>query len=119
MTPMIDCVFQLLIFFMLSSSFLTPMLELALPEAKAGESTEAPDLVLVSIDAEGEIFINKDRVPLAELADRLRPLVAASKDKVVTVRGDKQMPFDHFVRAFSAIQSAGAARVDIAHLPTP
>lgn len=119
MTPLIDCVFQLLIFFMLSSTFLTPVLELDLPQATSDAAETPPEQIFLSITAEGELYLNQLPVAWDSLESRLSDSVGASRDKVVTVRGDKQMRFDYFVRAFSAAQAAGAKRVDVAHTPTP
>jgi biopolymer transport protein ExbD len=117
MTPMIDCVFQLLIFFMLSSTFLLPRLELSLPEATASGASAAPEQIFISFDGRGRLFLNQDPVTLDSLVTHLEPLVARSKEKVVTVQGDKAAPFDCFVRALAAAQQAGAVRVDVAHEP--
>lgn len=114
MTPMIDCVFQLLIFFMLSSSFLTPALDLTLPEATTEDLPEQQE-VIVSIAADGAVYVNQDRITLDALAARLTPLVAASETKTVTIRGDEQMKYELFVKALAAAESAGAAHVNVAH----
>jgi biopolymer transport protein ExbD len=117
MTPLIDCVFQLLIFFMLSSTFLTPKLELALPEANPQGPFDRAEEVVVSIDAQGRLFVNHAPATFDRLADTLEAELAGKDEKVVTIRGDKTMAFDLFVRAMSAAQMAGARRVDVAHLP--
>jgi biopolymer transport protein ExbD len=119
MTPLIDCVFQLLIFFMLSSSFLTPALQLELPQASAGTAEPPPEQIFVSITTKGEVYLNQEQLAWDALESRLAAAVTSSRDKIVTVRGDKEMQFDFFVRAFSAAQAAGATRVDVAHTPTP
>lgn len=111
---MIDCVFQLLIFFMLSSSFLTPALDLTLPEATTEDLPEQQE-VIVSIAADGAVYVNQDRISLDALAARLTPLVAASETKTVTIRGDEQMKYELFVKALAAAESAGAAHVNVAH----
>lgn len=114
MSPMIDCVFQLLIFFMLSSTFLTPALELTLPETSNEASPEAPEII-VTLSKDGEVFINTEPVSLETLRARLPEVVAQSKQKVVTIRGDSEMPYDFFVQALSAAQTSGAIHVNIAH----
>lgn len=118
MTPMIDCVFQLLIFFMLSSSFLTPSLKLTLPEATSQAPPEH-DEVYVSIDARGDVFVNHERVAIAQLGERLRPLVAESEKKIVSIRGDESMRYEFFVKVLDAAQASGAAHVSVAHDVVP
>jgi len=114
MTPMIDCVFQLLVFFMLSSSFLTPSLKLTLPEASAQAGPEQGE-VYVSIDAQGDVYVNHVQVDIGQLAEHLRPLVAKSEKKIVSIRGDEGMRYEWFVKVLDAAQSCGAAHVSVAH----
>jgi biopolymer transport protein ExbD len=96
MAPMIDIVFQLLIFFMLSSSFLTPSIKMNLPQA---DSKQAPEnqQIIVSIDQAGRFFVNQTETAEASLRSALEPLLAASEKKSVFVRGDAEMPYKHFV----------------------
>lgn len=119
MTPLIDCVFQLLIFFMLSSTFLTPALQLELPKAMASAADTSPEQVFLSITTKGDLYLNQEPISWDALEGRLARVLSASTDKVVTIRGDKEMQFDYFVRAFSAAQAAGARRIDLAHMPLP
>jgi biopolymer transport protein ExbD len=116
MSPLIDCVFQLLIFFMLSSSFLTPMIQLQLPQAATSDAAERQE-ILVTLDEKGDCFLNTRPVALDQLATELRPLLNQSKVKAVTLRGDERMRYESFIKALDAIRSAGAANVNIAHRP--
>ncbi|MCS7045737.1 MAG: biopolymer transporter ExbD [Gemmataceae bacterium] len=114
MTPLIDCVFQLLIFFMLSSSLISPNLRLTLPKASTGAPGESPEIV-VSLTREGTIFVNNEPTPVAALTERLRPLVQRSQTKLVTFRGDEQAPYQFFVQVLDAARKAGAANMHLAH----
>lgn len=116
MTPLIDCVFQLLIFFMLTWSFTAaaPVLELTLPKAVSG-AEKPPAAILVSVDAAGTIRVNADPIGPALLEERLRKELAASADKIVTFMGDARMPYETFVLAMDAARRAGAINVRIAH----
>jgi biopolymer transport protein ExbD len=116
MSPMIDCVFQLLIFFMLSSSFLTPAIHLALPNASVTDQTEAPE-ISVTVTALGEYYVNSEKVAANELEARLRPLIASSKTKIVTFRGDQNMRYQAFIDALDAARASGAVHLNIAHQP--
>ena len=114
MSPLIDCIFQLLIFFMLSSTFLTPAIKLTLPTATAIDN--APDqFVMVTLGADDETYINKDRIEVAQLQKKLRELLGRKKDKVVTIRGHETVPLGRFVQALEAAKLAGAANVNVAH----
>ncbi|HEX8199239.1 MAG TPA: biopolymer transporter ExbD, partial [Isosphaeraceae bacterium] len=110
------CVFQLLIFFMLSSSFMTPMIRLTLPQAATEDPSGAQE-ILVTVDAQGHFFLNTQPIAPQDLAAGLRPLIARSRHKVVTFRGDETMRYEWFVRALDAARSGGAVDIDIAHHP--
>lgn len=116
MTPMIDIVFQLLIFFMLSSSFLTPALKMHLPKAETKQAPEPPRII-VSIDERGRFFVNQEEILQDILRDKLEPLVRASEKKSVFVRGDAEMPYKYFVTAMDAARKAGAEQVNVVHDP--
>ena len=114
MSPLIDCIFQLLIFFMLSSTFLTPAIKLTLPTATTEASQQNPEL-LITLDATGKIYLNTELVAIAELSRVLQQKLATSEQKVVTIRGDKAMQYEHFVTALDAAKRAGAVHVNISH----
>ncbi len=56
LSPLIDCIFQLLIFFMLSSTFLTPAIQLTLPSATAGTSQNELEII-VTLSEEGDVCV--------------------------------------------------------------
>jgi len=114
MSPLIDCIFQLLIFFMLSSTFLTPAIKLTLPTAAAVDSAQ-DQFLMVTLGADDETYVNKDRVDPAQLRQRLTESLATHKDKVVTIRGHESVPLGRFVQALEAAKLAGAANVNVAH----
>ncbi|MBI3999501.1 MAG: biopolymer transporter ExbD [Candidatus Omnitrophica bacterium] len=117
MAPLIDIVFQLLIFFMLSSSFLNPALKLSLPKAQIHDSKE-PQQIVVSIDREGKVFVNKNQVSMADLKTQLEQGLLQDSKKSVHIRGDKEMAYKYFVQAMDLARQAGAKQVNIVHEET-
>ena len=119
MTPLIDCLFTLLIVFMLAAAFGSPMIQLTLPQART-QDRDQPSELIVSIDAKGSYFVNGQPSDPARLEETLRPLLARSKDRIVTFRGDEKIPYEWFVKVLDASRAAGAAHVEIAHQnPSP
>jgi len=114
MSPLIDCIFQLLIFFMLSSTFLTPSIKLTLPTATAPTSSN-DQFIMVTLGADNETYVNQDRVDEAGLQGKIAEALASHKEKVVTIRGDEKIPYGRFVKALEAAKAAGAADVNVAH----
>lgn len=114
MAPLIDIVFQLLIFFMLSSSFLNPALKLDLPQAVKHDANE-PQQVVVSIDRAGKILINTIETSLAQLKTQLEAKLAGNSKKSIHLRGDKDMPYRFFVQVMDLARQAGARQINIVH----
>jgi biopolymer transport protein ExbD len=114
MAPLIDIVFQLLIFFMLSSSFLNPALKLDLPQAVKHDSNE-PQQVVVSIDKTGKIFINTVETTMEQFKTDLKSKLGTDSKKSVHLRGDKDMPYRFFVQLMDLARQAGAHQINIVH----
>ncbi|MGY8732881.1 MAG: ExbD/TolR family protein [Pirellulales bacterium] len=114
LSPLIDCIFQLLIFFMLSSTFLTPSIKLTLPTAEAG-SISSTDKIMVTLSSDDTIYINKQQVTFETLGPEIRRRLKESEEKVITIRGDSDINFSAFVRALDIAKQNGAVNVNIAH----
>jgi len=114
MAPLIDIVFLLLIFFMLSSSFLNPALKLDLPQAVKHDTNE-PQQVVVSVDHEGKIFINTIETSMTQFKSQLESKLADSPKKSIHLRGDQDMPYRFFVEVMDLARQAGANQINIVH----
>jgi biopolymer transport protein ExbD len=114
LSPLIDCIFQLLIFFMLSSTFLTPSIKLTLPTAEAG-SVSSTDQIMVTLSSDDTIHINKQQVTFETLGPEIRQLLKDTDKKAITIRGDSDIKFSAFVRALDIAKQNGAVNVNIAH----
>ena len=114
LSPLIDCVFLLLIFFMLSSTLLSPAITLDLPDAGLSGEVRSPE-ILVTVTDEGRCLVNGTESSLESLSETFRPLLARSKNRVVTYQGDASSRHAVFVRVLDAARAAGARHVDVAH----
>jgi biopolymer transport protein ExbD len=115
MTPMIDCVFQLLIFFLLSSTYLSPKIALSLPKASGSVSANVNDFVVITVDVEGRVYLNSVEVSWDHLRSQLAEHLHRSNKDVVTLRCDEMTPHKFFVRALDIAKSSGVAHVNVAH----
>ncbi len=114
LTPLIDIVFLLLVFFMLTSHFVRDeVLNIDLPEAESGAALDEPQQIEVIITESGEYLINSRTVTLDELKDLLHNEIKKQKEKVVRIRGDKNVDLGTAISAFDAAREAGASGVDI------
>jgi biopolymer transport protein ExbD len=113
LAPLIDVVFQLLVFFMLTSVFVNPSMKIVLPRAGGGE-TDNMEHITVSISEDGRVAVNDRPSSLDSLINDLEDVLAGGPIPV-RIRGDKDMPYKYFVRAMDAARRAGARQVHIVH----
>lgn len=114
MAPLIDVVFQLLIFFMLSSSFFHPSLRLNLPKAVQHDRRE-PERIVVSVDREGRTFVDSKFVEKNELRFQLESKLAPRPEKSIHLKGDRDMSYRLFVEVMDIARQAGARQINIVH----
>ncbi|MGB5278646.1 MAG: biopolymer transporter ExbD [Gammaproteobacteria bacterium] len=120
LTPLIDVVFLLLIFFMVSTTFdRHAKLRVELPEASATNTQQQQEPVVISIDAKGNYFINDRQLvntSLDTLKIALRKTVADLEEKEVSLvlRADAKTPHQSVVRAMDAAAQLGLTRLSIA-----
>jgi biopolymer transport protein ExbD len=113
LTPLIDIVFLLLVFFMLTSHFVREeSIKVDLPVAQSGEPDDN-EYVQVTLDAEGRILLRDHFIDIAELEMRLRAELAQHSEKVVRIRGDRTARLGLAVGVLDAARKAGAEGVDI------
>jgi len=114
LTPLIDIVFLLLVFFMLTAHFVqNEGLPIELPEASSAVSLEDQQLLEITVDASGKVYVSGESVQIHQLSDYLRPFLAGQSEKRVLIRGDKDAKLGDSVKIIDAARQAGAAGVDI------
>lgn len=112
--PLIDIMFFLLASFMLVSLSLSKLqsVKVDLPTATAaGPENDASDLVSLSVDKAGLVFIDRQPVGPNELASRLAALRAANPELRVFVSGDRDARHGDIIAALDAARSAGIEKV--------
>ena len=114
LSPLIDCIFQLLIFFMWSSTFLTPAIQLTLPSATAGTSQNELEII-ITLSKEGDVYLNNTKTSFVSWTSELQRILAESNHKSVTIRGDENMPYSAFLDALDIAKRSGAVHVNVAH----
>lgn len=107
LTSMMDCIFLMLIFFLVSSQLkkIEREIPLELPVADvAREVKAAPDLVTVTVDSRGDLYVNSSPVGPAGLRAALRAAAAENPDRRIRVDGDVFAPFRSIVQVLDACQ---------------
>lgn len=116
LTPLIDVVFLLLIFFMVSTTFLDPEreIEVELPTAEsAGVPQEVPDEIILNILEDGQITYLGNRVLQDELVGILKRAAQHDPETPVTIRGHRQARHESVVSVMDACGIAGLSNLAI------
>lgn len=114
LTPLIDIVFLLLVFFMLTSHFVQEQaLNIDLPVADSGEAVTEDTQLEVVIKPEGVLLIDDHIVEPDNLQAVLQEKLKGRQDKLLRVRGDRGAPLGEAVTVLDAARKAGADGVDI------
>ncbi|MCP5021848.1 MAG: biopolymer transporter ExbD [bacterium] len=119
LTPMIDVIFLLLIFFMVATTFQDPERELDvdLPQAQSGSTlTEQDDEVVINIKQDGTVVISDREVTQEELVRHLSQTAQQDPETPVTIRGDRFVHHEDVVSAMDACGSAGLHNLSIGTL---
>lgn len=113
--PMIDVVFQLVIFFMVSSTFmLAPGIQLTLPSSTTAEPVIMTNIV-VTIASQEEIYLNKNKHNLATFEDALLALTEEEKAEVssVVINGDRDVSYDLMINVLDKLRLVGFKGVSL------
>ncbi len=107
LTPMIDVIFLLLIFFMMTSIYAKPILPLNLPQAETGEVAEEP-IVTISLLQDGTLHLDDQPVTLATLPEALAAKFSKTSSREISLRSDQDVPFGQVVKVMDLAKQAGA-----------
>lgn len=114
LTPLIDVVFLLLVFFMLTAHFVEDeMLVIDLPAASSGAPLNEDPYVNVTIAADGSLYVEQQVVTEAMLNSHIQQALTAPDKHSVRLRGDTESRFGLAVKVIDIAQSSGADSVDI------
>jgi biopolymer transport protein ExbD len=114
MTPMLDVVFILLIFFIVTASFVKEAgIEVNRPEAATAVKKERAN-ILVAISDKGEVWINKRRVDVRAVQANIERLKAENPQGTVVIQADKKATTDILIKVMDSARAAGVYDVSIA-----
>ena len=116
LTSLIDVIFLLLIFFMVTTTLIDPSkkLDIQLPEAKAAAPDTKSIPVTIELGPRGKILLNGKRVNLKTLESRLKALGGGSQKKTAIVRADRRLDYGQVVRVLGICRASGFYDLGIA-----
>jgi len=118
LTPLIDVVFILLIFFMVSTTFQHESeIKIDLPEASADKVDKQEKVLEILIDADGHFYIGGEQVvntELVTLKGAIRKVLGDRKTMPVVIRADRMSPYEAVIRAMDATSQLGLEQMSLA-----
>lgn len=117
-TPFVDVMLVLLIVFMVTAPLLTVGVPVDLPKTQAQSIADPDEPLVISINAEGVIYIQDSAVEIGQLVPRLRAITESKPDTRIFVRGDQAIAYGRIMQVMGTVNTAGFQRVAlIAELP--
>ena len=112
-TSLIDVIFMLLLFFMITSTFLEqPGIKLELPEAKTSAAAEAQEYVL-TVDKKGDLYLNRRAVTLTGLEEEIKKVLPQMKDSALVLKADQDTSHGLVVRVMDLAKRGGVKKLII------
>lgn len=118
LTPLIDVVFLLLIFFMVSTVFVDfhRRMDLNLPASNSSILDERSKSLEIEMTADKQIFLNGSKITMADLESSIASTESAGeiKGKSALIRADKNLPYGDVIKVMGILQSAGIPDISVA-----
>ena len=114
LTPLVDVIFLLLVFFMLASTFANPAIKMVLPKATT-EDKVSKKAVIVSLDANGQLFVNDQMTSLEMYPALLKDAVQRSNVSSIHIKGDQSTPYSLFMNVIDLTKQAGIDQINLIH----
>ena len=114
--PMIDVIFAILAFFIMSSLFLTKLegFSVNLPKASSAQQQQATEPIAVTIDDNGTISLNRQPITLDQLETEIKKLVNVNQERLVIVNADEKVTHGKVVAVMDKLREIPGVRLAIA-----
>lgn len=117
-TPFVDVMLVLLVVFMVTAPLMTVAVPVDLPKTQAHTLNQDKEPLVVSMDAEGRVYLQDKPMKQEELVPKLKAVTGANPDARIFVRGDKDLSYGKIMEVMGEISSAGFTKVAlVADLP--
>ena len=113
--PMIDIIFFLLVFFMMSTLYMIEqnVLPVALPQPSSAQHDQNMSIP-ITVTAQKKILVYQEELPRELLADRIKRELARTQDPLVVLRADKQLEYGFVVEILDELKKSGVHRISVA-----
>ena len=110
-TPMVDVMLVLLIVFMVTAPLLTVGVQIDLPKIKAKILQGQDEPLAITIDAQGQVYLQDTEIDIEGLVPRLRAITDNNPDVRIFVRGDASVNYGRVMEVMGTVNVAGYKKV--------
>src|SRR5579863_219528 len=112
-TPLVDVMLVLLVVFMVTAPLLTVGVPVDLPQTEAPPINEPKEPLVITVNRDGDIFVQETTVPIESLVARLQSITGGNPDAPLYVRGDKDINYGRVLEVMSLVSAAGFHKVSL------
>lgn len=113
--PMIDVIFAILTFFIMASLFLTrsESLPVNLPRAQTSQN-QPQSRITVSVNAQGQVFLNRQSVEVAQLTPRVKQLMGDRTEIIAVINADEQVNYGRVIAVMDQLRAIPGVKLGMA-----
>lgn len=113
--PMIDIIFFLLVFFMMSTLYMVEqnVIPVALPQASAAQADKAA-LVSITVTSQGKILVGREEIPPEMVRQRIKAEFNRNPEAAFVLRADRSVEYGRVIWLLDELKSCGVRRVSVA-----
>ncbi len=114
--PMIDVIFAILAFFIMSTLFLTRSegLPVNLPKAATAKQQQVPSRITITVDEQGTVSLNRKPIAVDDLTAQVRTLIGSNSEMLVIVNADEKVSHGQVVAVMDRVRQVQGAKLAIA-----
>jgi len=116
-TPFVDVMLVLLIIFMVTAPMMMQGFDINLPQVDTSAIRTKSERVIISLTAEGDVFIDEYKVTLKDLGIKVKRIMEVRKTNEVFLRADKSIPYGKVARIMAEVRKAGVTNLGLVTEP--
>ena len=115
--PFVDVMLVLLIIFMVTAPMMMVGVEVNLPQTKAQSIKTQEDPLVLTVNKNGEIFLEEHAMKLEELGSKIETIFKYRRNKEVILRADKDIPYGFVINVMAEVKRAGVTKLGMVTEP--
>ncbi|MBB3147375.1 MULTISPECIES: protein TolR [Phyllobacterium] len=116
-TPLVDVMLVLLIIFMVTAPMMTVGVPIDMPETSAQTLNSESDPIYVTINQQGQIYLQETEIPLEEIVPKLQAIAKTGYNERIFVKGDKSADYGTIMKVMAQISGSGFKNIGLVSLP--